>query len=37
MTLQFLRNKVIEVEPLPNGDLSVSWRLRTICLRRKSG
>ncbi|MFO7965408.1 MAG: hypothetical protein R6U50_15900 [Desulfobacterales bacterium] len=27
MTLKFLRNKVVEVEPRPEGDLSVSWRL----------
>lgn len=27
MTLKFLRNKVVEVEPLPEGDLAVSWRL----------
>jgi hypothetical protein len=27
MTLAFMRNKVVEVEPLPGGMLSVSWRL----------
>ena len=27
MTIRFLRNKVVEVEPLPDGDLAVSWRL----------
>jgi hypothetical protein len=27
MTLKFLRNKVVEVEPRPDGDLAVSWRL----------
>ena len=27
MTLKFLRNKVVEVQPRPNGDLDVSWRL----------
>ncbi len=27
MTLSFLRNKVVEVEPLPDGNLFVSWRL----------
>jgi hypothetical protein len=27
MTLKFLRNKVVEVEPRPEGDLAVSWRL----------
>jgi hypothetical protein len=27
MTLAFLRNKVVEVEPLSEGELSVSWRL----------
>ena len=33
MTLQFLRNKVIEVEPRPDGDLSVSWRLTDDLLK----
>jgi hypothetical protein len=27
VTLSFMRNKVVEVEPLADGDLSVSWRL----------
>ena len=27
MTLAFMRNKVVEVEPLSGGTLSVSWRL----------
>ena len=27
MTIRFLRNKVVEVEPLSDGDLAVSWRL----------
>ena len=27
MTLPFMRNKVVEVEPLKDGNLSVSWRL----------
>ena len=27
MTLKFLRNKVVEVAPRPEGDLEVSWRL----------
>ncbi|MCP4754309.1 MAG: DUF2889 domain-containing protein [Proteobacteria bacterium] len=27
MTLRFLRNKVVEVETLPDGNLAVSWRL----------
>jgi len=27
MTLTFMRNKVVEVEPLSEGALSVSWRL----------
>jgi hypothetical protein len=33
MTLQFLRNKVIEVEPLADGSLSVSWRLTDDLLK----
>jgi hypothetical protein len=33
MTLQFLRNKVIEVEPLPDGSLGVSWRLTDDLLK----
>jgi hypothetical protein len=27
MILRFLRNKVVEVEPLPDGSIAVSWRL----------
>ena len=27
MTIRFLRNKVVEVEPQPDGSLAVSWRL----------
>jgi len=27
MVLSFLRNKVVDVEPQPDGSLSVSWRL----------
>lgn len=27
MTLSFMRNKVVEVEPLAEGALSISWRL----------
>lgn len=27
MTFPFMRNKVVEVEPLPDGNLSVLWRL----------
>ena len=26
MTIRFLRNKVVEVTPLPDGSLAVSWR-----------
>ncbi len=33
MTLRFLRNKVIEVGPLANGRLSVSWRLTDDLLK----
>ena len=33
MTLRFLRNKVIEVEPLADGSLSVSWRLTDDLLK----
>ena len=28
MTFRFLRNKIVEVEPQPDGTLTVSWRLR---------
>ena len=27
MTLSFLRNKIVEVEPQPDGSLSIFWRL----------
>ena len=27
MTIRFLRNKVVEVEPQPDGSIAVSWRL----------
>ncbi|MDY6933493.1 MAG: DUF2889 domain-containing protein [Spirochaetota bacterium] len=27
MTVSFIRNKIVEVEPLPEGALSISWRL----------
>ena len=27
MTIRFLRNKVVEVEPQPDGNIAVSWRL----------
>jgi hypothetical protein len=33
MTIKFLRTKVIEVEPLPDGSLSVSWRLTDNLLK----
>jgi hypothetical protein len=33
MTIRFLRNKVVEVEPLPDGDLAVSWRLTDDLLK----
>jgi len=33
MTIRFLRNKVVEVEPLSNGDLTVSWRLTDDLLK----
>lgn len=33
MTLRFLRNKVVEVEPLPDGSLAVSWRLTDDLLK----
>lgn len=33
MTLKFLRNKVVEVEPQNNGDLGVSWRLTDDLIR----
>ncbi len=27
MTVAFMRNKMVEVEPLPTGNLAVHWRL----------
>jgi hypothetical protein len=33
MTTRFLRNKVVEVEPLSDGDLCVSWRLTDDLLK----
>ena len=33
MTLKFLRNKVVEVEPQSDGDLMVSWRLTDDLLK----
>ena len=33
MTIRFLRNKVVEVEPLSDGDLGVSWRLTDDLLK----
>jgi len=33
MTIRFLRNKVVEVEPLSDGDLAVSWRLTDDLLK----
>ena len=33
MTIRFLRNKVVVVEPLPDGDLGVSWRLTDDLLK----
>jgi hypothetical protein len=33
MTLRFLRNKVVEVTPLPDGGLAVSWRLTDDLLK----
>lgn len=33
MTLSYLRNKVVEVESRPNGDLVVSWRLSDDLLK----
>ena len=33
MILRFLRNKLVEVEPLPDGNLSVSWRLTDDLLK----
>lgn len=33
MTLRFLRNKVVEVEPMPDGQVAVSWRLTDDLLK----
>jgi hypothetical protein len=33
MTIRFLRNKVVEVSPLSDGSLVVSWRLRDDLLK----
>ena len=33
MTVRFLRNKVVEVEPQPDGSLAVSWRLTDDLLK----
>ena len=33
MTIRFLRNKVIEVNPQPDGSLDVSWRLTDDLLK----
>lgn len=33
MTVRFLRNKVVEVEPLSDGRLAVSWRLTDDLLK----
>jgi hypothetical protein len=33
MTLRFLRSKVVEVEPLSDGSLAVSWRLTDELLK----
>ncbi len=33
MTIRFLRNKVVEVEPQPDGSLAVSWQLTDDLLK----
>ena len=33
MTIRFLRNKVVEVEPFSDGSLAVSWRLTDDLLK----
>ena len=33
MTIRFLRNKVVEVSPLSDGSLAVSWRLTDDLLK----
>lgn len=37
MTLKFLRNKVVEVEQGPDGNLAVSWRLTDDLTRAEIG
>jgi len=37
MTLRFLRNKVVEVEPRADGNLMVSWRLTDDLLKAEVG
>lgn len=37
MTLRFLRNKVVEVEPRSDGNLMVSWRLTDDLLKAEAG
>jgi hypothetical protein len=32
MILDFIRNKIVEVEPLPDGSLTVSWNLKDSLL-----
>ena len=32
MILDFIRNKIVEVEPLPDGSLRVSWNLKDSLL-----
>jgi hypothetical protein len=33
MTIRFLRNKAVEVSPLPDGSLAVSWRMTDDLLK----
>ena len=35
MTIRFLRNKVVEVAPLSDGSLAVSWRLTADLLEEE--
>ena len=37
MTIRFLRNKVVEVTPQPDGSLAVSWRLTDDLLKAEVG
>ena len=37
MTIRFLRNKVVEVQPLSDGSLAVSWRLTDDLLEAEVG